>query len=122
MTSLDSHSRFRPVNPMLGKQPRFGPIPSEQFLPWMAIALGLYILSQQVFRLGLTWTVILIFWGCATWWLLTGSRPWQFLSQFVAAPNWVRGRVSYRSILATPVHPQPTQKRSKPSRQLRKIR
>lgn len=107
MTSPDSDQHFRPVNPMLGKQPRFGPIPSEQFIPWVVIALGLYILCQQVFHLGLTWTVILIFWGCATWWLLTGSRPWVFLSQFVATPNWVRGRVQYRSIRAIAPRPKP---------------
>lgn len=93
-------NRFRPVNPMLGSQPHFGPIPAEQLIPWTVISFTLYAISQNVLRLDWTWTMLLIFWGDATWWIVTGSKPYRFLSKFIITPNWTRGRLQYHSLLA----------------------
>lgn len=90
----------RSVNPLLGAQPKFGFIPAEQLFPWMVISFGIYFFAQGLLKLGWTWTILLIFWGDVTWWLLTGSKPHRFLSKFVSTPHWTRARVSYRSIFS----------------------
>lgn len=112
-----SDPKYRPVNAALGMQPRLGPLPADQVIPWMMIAFVFYIVFQQVLHLSWLWTGILILWGCATWWLLTGSKAYRFLGKFIATPTWTRGRMSYRSLLLhieTMHQPQPRQtKRSK---------
>lgn len=103
----------RSVNPLLGAQPKFGFIPAEQLFPWLVISFGIYFLAQGLLKLGWTWTVLLIFWGDVTWWLLTGSRPHRFLSKFVPTPHWTRARVSYRSIFSNhESSPEPTARRT----------
>jgi hypothetical protein len=88
---------YRPVNAMLGAQPKIGPLPANQLFPWMVISLGLWFLASLV-SLPTIWTILLVFWGDVTWWLLTGKQPWRFLSKFIGVPNLTRGRVRYQSI------------------------
>lgn len=90
--------QHRPINPMLGSQPKFGPIPSEHLIPWFLISFSIFFVCDRVLQLDWIWTILMVFWGCSTWWILAGSRPWKFLSKFVASPNWTRGRVQYQSI------------------------
>lgn len=89
----------RPVNQALGMAPRFGPLPADQVFPWMAIAFVFYFVFRELFKLDWLWVVLLIIWGCSTWWLLTGSQSWRFLGKFVPVPNWTKGRVRYHSLL-----------------------
>jgi hypothetical protein len=97
-------SKFRPINPLLGARPSFGPIPADLLLPWGAIGLLIFMTTRNVFPafglvLGWEWTIGLVVWGCATWWVLTGSRPYRFLSKFLPVPNrWSRGHVRYRPL------------------------
>ena len=97
-----SEPKFRPINPLLGARPSFGPIPADLLLPWGAIGLLIFILTRNILpgigiALGWEWTVGLIVWGCATWWVLTGSRPYRFLSKFLPAPSrWSRGHIRYK--------------------------
>ncbi len=93
----DPQSTYRPVNAMLGSQPRVGPLPANQLFPWTVISLGLWLVASFM-SLPLIWTVLLVFWGDVTWWLLTGKTPWRFLSKFISTPNLTRGGVSYQSI------------------------
>jgi hypothetical protein len=93
----DPQSAYRPVNAMLGSQPRVGPLPANQLFPWTIISLGLWLVASFI-SLPLIWTVLLVFWGDVTWWLLTGKTPWRFLSKFIGTPNLTRGGVSYQSI------------------------
>lgn len=93
----DPQSAYRPVNAMLGSQPRVGPLPANQLFPWTVISLGLWLVSSLI-SLPAIWTVLLIFWGDVTWWLLTGKNPWRFLSKFIGVPNLTRGGVTYQSI------------------------
>jgi hypothetical protein len=112
---------FRPVNPLLGTQPKWGPFPAEQLVPWFGISLGLYIVCNSMLRLPWIWTALLIFWGCGVWWMLTGSKPWRFLSQFIAAPNWVRGRVGYQSVFTLSQPPStPSSQSKRPSSQAKR--
>ncbi len=98
-TQGNSPPQFRPVNRLLGSRPTIGPIPADLFIPFGAISLLVSLLSSQVLGLAIEWTLALIIWGCATWWILTGSRPYRFLSKFVAVPQrWSRGHVRYCSL------------------------
>jgi|SRR5579883_914486 len=92
--------RHRSVNQALGLQPRFGPIPSDQVFPWLLIAFSFYVVFNQGLHFSWLWTGLLIFWGCGTWWLLTGSRAYRFLGKFIPLPNWTRGRQRYRPLLS----------------------
>ena len=92
--------RHRTVNQALGLQPRFGPVPSDQLFPWLAIAFTFYLVFNQALRFSWLWTGLLIVWACGTWWLLTGSRSYRFLGKFIASPHWTRGRERYRPLQA----------------------
>jgi len=93
-------NRFRPVNQLLGSQPRFGPFPADQLVPWFLICAVIYFIGHQL--CGLDWlpTILGMGWGCSTWWVLTGSRSWKYLSKFQRTPRWTRGRVRYRSVVS----------------------
>ena len=98
-SSRSSSPSFRPVNNLLGSRPTIGPIPADLFIPFGAISLFVGLISSQLLRLSIDWTIALIIWGCATWWILTGSRPYRFLSKFMPVPQrWSRGHVRYCSI------------------------
>ncbi|MGB7443438.1 MAG: hypothetical protein WA919_20425 [Coleofasciculaceae cyanobacterium] len=88
---MEPNSKFRKVNASLDKQPKIGPFPADQFLPWIAIAGISYYLFKIALGLSWIWTGILAAWGMSTWWILTGSHSWRFLSKFIPVPNWVRG-------------------------------
>jgi hypothetical protein len=93
-----SDAKFRKVNENLGKQPGIAFLSAEQIIPWSVIsAVGFY--TGQALRLPWLWTGVLILWGIATWWVITGSKPWRFLAKFVGTPYWVRGYGKYRRIL-----------------------
>jgi hypothetical protein len=89
--------RFRPVNQMLGSRPSLGPIPADLVLPWGGITVLVLIITRSVFVLDWAWTVGLIVWGCASWAVLTGTKPYKFLSKFLLPPHrWSRGHGRYR--------------------------
>jgi purine-cytosine permease-like protein len=99
-------NEFRPVNQILGTQPSLGPIPADQIIPWIIIALVSYFIINGFFG-GLfaddwqkwLWTVLIAGWGIITWWILTGGRSWRFLSKFIGVPTWTRGIARYQSFL-----------------------
>jgi hypothetical protein len=90
--------RFRQVNQVLDTKPRLGPFPADLIFPWVGIGLGIYLVTNYVFKLDWLWTSLLIGWGCGTWWILVGSKPHKFLSKFVGSPRWSRGYVRYQTI------------------------
>ena len=109
-SSRSSSPSFRPVNNLLGSRPTIGPIPADLFIPFGTISLLVGLVSSQLLGLGIDWTIALIIWGCATWWILTGSRPYRFLSKFLPVPKrWSRGHVRYRSIHPQRAHKSQTQ-------------
>ncbi|MDX2096732.1 MAG: hypothetical protein SFW36_03065 [Leptolyngbyaceae cyanobacterium bins.59] len=114
----DRKDRFRSVNPMLGVQPRFGPFPAEHLIPWTAIALTAYVLCQGLLGLGWLWTGLFTAWGVTTWWILTGDKPWRFLSRFMPTPYWVRGHCRYQS----PLHCSESQRNTHETKVRRKKR
>ncbi len=94
----EEKSSFRKVNQMLGAQPNFGPFPADQLLPWIAIAMLSYWICKLLLGLNWVWTGIIIAWGISTWWVLTGSKAWRFLSKFMPVPTWSRGFALYQRI------------------------
>lgn len=101
MSERQHSQEFRPVNALLGATPKLAFLPADQIIPWLTISLSFYFLFQGLLQLGWLWTGVMIAWGCSTWWILTGSKPWKFLSKFVGTPRWSRGHVLYRSIFLT---------------------
>jgi hypothetical protein len=91
--------KFRRVNPNLGDTPRIGPFPANQVIPWAGICFVSYYLCNIFTQLGWVWTFGLAGWGVTTWWILTGDKPWIFLSKFTKLPTWTRGYGKYQSLL-----------------------
>lgn len=88
----------RKVNQSLDQQPKLFGLPSEQIIPWAVIAGVSYYLFKVLLQLSWIWTVVAAGWGISTWWILTGSKAWRFLSKFQKTPNWIRVVVRYRGI------------------------
>lgn len=99
--SEQNSRKFRFVNPSLGTAPKVGPFPADQVVPWTAIFLTSYYVCKVVFGLSWLWTGIVAGWGMSTWWVLTGSKSWRFLSKFVTTPTWTRGYARYQRILTS---------------------
>ncbi|WP_218082499.1 hypothetical protein [Anthocerotibacter panamensis] len=91
-----SQPEFRTVNPMLGMQPSFGPIPADQIVPWCLIAGTSYLIGQGIFSLDWLWVGLMAGWGISTWWIITGGKSWRFLAKFQAVPRWTRGFARYQ--------------------------
>lgn len=102
MSGREGNENFRAVNPSLGKAPKVGPFPSAQVVPWTAILLTSYYVCKVVFGLSWLWTGIIAAWGISTWWVLTGSKSWRFLSKFISTPNWTRGYARYQRFTNVP--------------------
>lgn len=99
---MSQPDRHRPVNNLLGSRPTIGPIPADLFIPFGVITVGMYLISSGLLGLAIEWTLALILWGCTTWWVLTGNRPYRFLSKFVPVPRrWSRGHIRYRPFKPT---------------------
>jgi hypothetical protein len=90
--------RFRQVNQVLDAKPRIGPFPADLVFPWTGIALAIFLIANYLCKLDWLWTILLIAWGCATWWILVGSKPHRFLSKFIGVPRWSRGYVRHQSM------------------------
>ena len=96
---MNQQDDYRKVNQILGKQASFGPIPAEHLVPWVMIGGLVAIIANGFFSASFELTGALMVWGCGTWWLITGRRPWRFLAYFIKPPNWTRSRVYYCSVL-----------------------
>ncbi|ELS34857.1 MULTISPECIES: hypothetical protein [Pseudanabaena] len=90
--------KFRKVNAILGASPKIGPFPTELIIPWAIISFTLFMICYVVLNLPWLWVLLIVAWGDATWWILTGSKPYRFLSKFVPVPRWTRGVYQYRGM------------------------
>jgi hypothetical protein len=68
--------RHRTVNQALGLQPRFGPVPSDQLFPWLAIAFTFYLVFNQALRFSWLWTGTA---DCLGVWYLVAADGFAFL-------------------------------------------
>jgi len=101
MPLRDPDKTFIKVNKALGKIPSIGPVPANQILPWISILIASWVLTMELFNLGLVVFFALSIWLIATWWLLTGRRAYHFLDRFKSPPNtdWITGYAHYTSLL-----------------------
>ncbi len=106
-------SNFRRVNKSLDLSPRIGPFPAEQFIPWLIIGGTVFILGKRVFNLPWLWVIILIIWGCSTWWVITAGGYYKFFSKFIEPPHWVRGMGRTQPLLSQREGTQHDQNRRK---------
>lgn len=113
-------TNFRSVNPILGAKPSLGPIPADQIIPWTAIALLSYFVCNGIFGLNWMWTLLFAGWGFATWWILTGSKSWRFLSKFLPSPSWTRGVARYQSFIEQADHEKENRKKKSQRKRQRK--
>ena len=97
---------FRTVNRVLGDQPRLGPFPADQIVPWCAIALISYIVVKGFMQADWLATGITIAWGWATWWTVSSNKA--FLGKFVGTPRITRG---YKPFISLVNPPQPKARR-----------
>nr|WP_236117274.1 hypothetical protein [Hassalia byssoidea] len=90
---------FIKVNRILGKQASIGPIPAEQLLPWIAIIVVCYVLTNGLLSLGMGWFFATSFWLIISWWILTGKQPHQFLDRWRNPPGteWCNSNSIYIS-------------------------
>ncbi|MGA9378529.1 MAG: hypothetical protein WBV73_07135 [Phormidium sp.] len=93
----DPDKDFVPVNKILGKQASIGFVPAEQLIPWMAIAIVSYIITNGFFSLGMPWFFTTTLWLIVSWWFLTGKQPHLFVDKFRFPPGteWYNGNLSY---------------------------
>jgi hypothetical protein len=103
---------FRRVNRALGKQPKIGPFPAGQLIPF-AIILFLSWSAKEVFHLSWLNTGLFAAWLMGTSWILTGTRAWRYFSKFVGTPYLVRGAVRYESLLVESVETSTHEKRKR---------
>lgn len=101
---------MRTVNRVLGDQPRLGPFPADQILPWSGIALFGYMIVKGFLAQSWFATGIFIAWGWATWWTVTANKS--FMGKFVGTPRVTRGYKRFES-LANPPQPLPKLKHKK---------
>jgi hypothetical protein len=120
--TMEKQRTFRAVNPSLGTSPKVGPFPADQVVPWTAISLSSYYVCKSVFGLSWLWTCIVAAWGMSTWWILTGSKAWRFLSKFVGLPTWARGYARYQRVLNVTHESAAIEKRVQTKKQRRQRR
>ena len=89
---------FRRVNRALGQQPRIGPFPAGQIIPFCLILLLSYM-AKQAFHLSWINTALFAAWMMGTSWIVTGTRAWRFFSKFISPPFFARAFVRYFSLL-----------------------
>lgn len=101
MSIRDPDRDFVKVNKALGKIPSIGPVPANQILPWIAIIIGSWVVTMELFSLGLAAFFAICFWLIATWWLLTGKHSYDFTDRFKSTPgsDWTTGYCRYYSLL-----------------------
>ncbi|NES25564.1 MAG: hypothetical protein F6K41_43385 [Symploca sp. SIO3E6] len=95
----EDDKEFRSINKILGTQASLGPIPAELVFPFALIALLSYFICRGIFALSWLWTVLCAGWLGGTWWILTNTRNWRYLSKFIGVPKWTRGMARYQSLL-----------------------
>lgn len=102
--------QLRTVNRILGTQPRLGPFPANQIIPWAAILLISYMVVKEGLQASWLVTGIVAAWAVATWWVVSSNKS--FLGKFVGTPRVTRGYKPFISF-ANPPHPEPKKKTMK---------
>ncbi|MDJ0570874.1 MAG: hypothetical protein QNJ53_17765 [Pleurocapsa sp. MO_192.B19] len=71
----------------LGETPKFLSIPQDLIIPWAIIAGGTFFVFNVLFGLSLEWFLAISIWLCGAWWVLTGSKSYQFTDRLFPLPG-----------------------------------
>lgn len=93
-------SKIRTVNQSLGDTPSVGPISGNQLVPW-ALLLVFAWLVKGFLGLGDLEFAVLAVWLIFSWTVLSGTKPWKYLSKYISVPYWTCGYLSYKPLLTT---------------------
>ena len=102
--------QLRTVNRILGTQPRLGPFPADQIIPWTAILLISYMVVKGGLQASWLVTGIVAAWAIATWWVVSSNKS--FLRKFVGTPRVARGYKPFVSFVNPPA-PESREKTAK---------
>jgi branched-subunit amino acid transport protein len=99
---------FRTVNQILGTRPSLGPIPADQFIPWVGFMILTLVITQVLLPaigvdIGWTWSALMAAWLCSTWYVLTYKRSWTYMGKFINRPQWCLGYQRYQPLTATSI-------------------
>ena len=109
--------QLRTVNRILGTQPRLGPFPADQIIPWAAILLISYMVVKEGLQASWLVTGIVAAWAVATWWVVSSNKS--FLGKFVGTPRVTRG---YKPSISFTNPPSPERKKRLKNRNEKKAR
>lgn len=71
----------------LGESPKIGPVPADLVFPWAVIICICFILGHIILSVSLVWFFSLSVWFCGAWWVLTGSKSYEFTDRLVPLPG-----------------------------------
>jgi hypothetical protein len=90
---MPDERKFRTVNRSLGKKPSIGPIPTDQFFPWIGILIVSVLIFYYILGAGWLATSMAFGWGCSTWWIVSSNK--NFISKFIGVPRISRGYMRF---------------------------
>jgi hypothetical protein len=99
--SRGQQQEFVRYNKILGKEASIGPIPANQVIPWVLLIIIAYILTNVLTNFGLGAFAAIAIWLVVSYWILTGSKPYQYLDKWRSPPgkDWCNANKIYISLL-----------------------
>ena len=111
---MSEQRRYRNVNRILGEQPKSGPFPADQVLPWGMIGITNLIVFHYMFKAGWLAVSVSTAWGWATYWTLSSNKT--FFSKFIGVPRLSKGYMRHQSLLTSYKSDLAINKKRKPKR------
>jgi hypothetical protein len=102
--SRGQQQEFVRYNKILGKEASIGSIPANQVIPWILLTILAYVLTNVLANFGLGAFAAIAIWLVVSYWLLTGSKPYQYLDKWRSPPgkDWCNANKIYISLLPIP--------------------
>jgi hypothetical protein len=84
---MNKQEKYIEVISALGESPKIGPIPADLVFPWSVITGITFIVCYLLFSLSLVWFFALTVWLCGAWWILTGTKSYEFTDRLFPLPG-----------------------------------
>lgn len=88
------------VNKVLGQKASIGPIPADQFFPWVGLSGFSFLLFYMMFGLGIKSWLAASVWLIASYWILTGKESYAYLNKWKLPPatDWINWSMLWVSV------------------------
>lgn len=98
--SLDPDKDVIEVNKILGEKASIGPIPADQFVPWIVIAAIVFFVFYMLLGLGFNWWLAISAWLITSWRVLTGKKTYDFINKWMQPPgkDWINWNTLWISV------------------------